>query len=384
MFASETKTMPPIAIAGAGIAGLALGKCLAHKGIPSLLLERYNSSPRYNYGITLHSWAYQPLLQVLQMDESTFREKLSIDAPRGGTGTFSGDAMAAGVETSPGTFRCHRGRLERLLREGQDIRWEHTIKTVETSNQGITIQITDEKPIETKALIGADGVHSQVRSSLLPDVRPKVLPFVVFNGTRTISTDQYQKILAPQMEGKTVIQLQHEDIVLQIAINEFAETKVYLSYTYSRPARYPVDPLHRPDRAIPGTTDIPEEFYLEMQELKSLGHRFAEIFNAEKVRRDRVLHWLMRSTLGTPEDSRKLADRGVLLVGDAVHAMPILGGEGANFAMKDGIELAEHLAANGLDGMKTFSSPRYGIWKTAVEESELRLAKMHTSAKASL
>ena len=384
MLSSDFKHMPPITIAGAGIAGLTLGKCLAHKGVPSLLLERYNSSPRYNYGITLHPWAYRPLLQVLQMDESTFRETLSIDTLHGGIGRITGDNMPTGLETSPGTFRCHRGRLERLLREDQNIRWEYNIQNVTTSHQNVEIHIVDEKPVETRVLIGTDGVHSQVRKSLAPDIQLKVLPYVVFNGTRTMSLKEYQEILAPQMQGNVIIGSRYKDVVLQIAVNDFAGSIVFLGYTYSRPARYPKDPLHRPDRSIPGTTDIPEEFYIEVEGLEGIGQAFAEIFNVEKVRKDRILHWLMRSTLGSLEDSQKLTDRGVLLVGDAIHAMPILGGEGANAAMKDGFELAEHLAANGPDGIRTFSSARHDLWKEGVEGSELRLSEMHVPAKASL
>jgi len=91
----------------------------------------------------------------------------------------------------------------------------------------------------------------------------------------------------------------------------------------------------------------------------------------------------MRTTLGSLEDTQELKDQGVLLIGDAVHAMPILGGEGGNTAMKDGVELAEHFTANGMNGIKTFSNARYAAWKKAVEESEQRISDMH-SAKAQL
>ena len=205
----------------------------------------------------------------------------------------------------------------------------------------------------------------------------------MYNGQRKMSLDSFQNIMAPQMHGLTIIQCRQEDVVFQIAANQYTATYVDLSYTYSRPARQN-DPLHRPDRAVPGATDIPEEFYAELQELKDLGQAYEEMFDATKVRQDRVLHWLMRSTLGSEQEIRKLADRGVLLVGDAIHAMPILGGEGGNNAMKDGVDLAEHIAAHGPQGIKSFSSARYDEWKKGVEESEQRLADMHSPAKASL
>ncbi|KAF6223609.1 hypothetical protein HO133_000452 [Letharia lupina] len=298
-------------------------------------------------------------------------------------GSISGDALVTGVDTIPGTFRCHRGRLEQFLREDQDIRWEHTIKDIETTPQKVIVRIQNEQAIESDVLIGTDGVHSQVRKSLAPGIQLKVLPFVVFNGKRKMSLDSFQNTMAPQMQGLSIIQCRQEDVVFQIAANQYTATYVDVDYTYSRPARQN-DPLHRPDRPIPGATDIPEEFYAELQELKDLGQAYKEMFDVTKVRQDRILHFLMRSTLGTEQEIKDLTDQGVLLVGDAVHAMPLLGGEGGNNAIKDGVDLAEHIAAHGPQGIKTFSSARYDSWRKGVEGSERRLAEMHTPVKASL
>ena len=379
-------SMPSITIAGAGIAGLTLGRCLAQKGIPSILLERLSSPPPHNYGITLYSWAYRPLLNVLQIDELSFRERVSIDASRGGTGSVSGDVLVleTGEDTASGTFRCHRGRLEQLLRQGLDIRWNHTIKDVETTRQKIIVRIVqNDQAIKSDVLVGADGVHSQVRRLLAPDMQLKVLPYVVFNGKRRMSLDRFQTIIAPHMQGLSIIRCRLEDAVLQIAVNEYAATYVDVGYTYSRPARQN-DPLHKPDRPNSGATDIPLEFYSEVQEMKGLEQAYREIFDVSKVKQDRVLRWLMRSTLGTEKKIDDLTDRGVLLVGDAVHAMPILGGEGGNNAMKDGVELAEHIAVHGPQSIKTFSAAMYDGWKKGVEDSERRLAEMHAPAKSSL
>ena len=157
-----------------------------------------------------------------------------------------------------------------------------------------------------------------------------------------MSLESFQNIMAPQIQGLRIIQCRQDDVVFQIAVNQYAATYVDVNYTYSRPARQN-DPLHKPDRPIPGATDIPEEFYAELQQLKNLGQAYKEIFDVTKVRQDRVLHWLMRSTLGTEQEIKDLTDRGILLVGDAVHAMPILSREGGNNAMKDSVDLAEHL-----------------------------------------
>ena len=374
---------PPITIVGSGLAGLTLGRCLRHHGIAAVILEKTSAMPRYSYGITLHSWAYQPLLNVLQMDERTFRNTLSVDAAQRGSGKMTGDTLAPGTETDHGTFRCHRGRLEKLLQEGQDIRWEHTVQDIQVSPQGILVHLKDRKPLEAEILIGTDGVHSQVRNSLMPSIELKVLPFVVFNGKRRISNAEYQDLVAPALGNRTIFQSHHNGIVLEISISDFTPKHVDISYTYSRPA-HENDPLHNPDRPISEATDITKEFYTELQELKQLTKPFDTIFDASQVRKDRVLHWLMRSTLGNSAEVENLAEQGVLLMGDAVHAMPILGGEGANAAIKDGVDLAQHIVRLGTRSLQAFTNSRYEAWRNSVEESEKRLADMHGAAKASL
>ncbi len=374
---------PSITIVGAGLAGLTLGRCLRHHGIAAVILEKTSSTPRYNYGITLHRWAYQPLLNVLQMDESTFRHTLSVDAARRGAGKMTEDTLAPGVEADYGTFRCHRGRLETLLREGQDIRWEHTVQDTQVSPQGIVVHLKNEKPLETDILIGTDGVHSQIRKLLMPSSRLKVLPFVVFNSKRRIPNAEYEDLFAPALGNQNILQSRHHDSVLEMSISDFTPDHVDISYTYSRPA-HENDSLYTPDRPNTGATDIPEAFYTELQELKQLASPFDAIFDASKVKKDRVLNWLMRSTLGTPAEIENLAGQGVLLLGDAVHAMPILGGEGANTAMKDGADLAQHIARHGTRSLQAFVNTRYEAWRQGVEESEKRLADMHGVAKASL
>ncbi|KAG7007409.1 hypothetical protein G7Y79_00010g029100 [Physcia stellaris] len=293
-----------ITIVGAGLAGLTLGRCLRRHGINAVILEKASSSPRYNYGITLHPWAYRPLLKLLQKDEFAFREKVAIDATLlDGTGRLSDDALAQGIDVGPESFRCHRGRLEKWLQEELDIQWEATLEDVEATPQNILLHLKGNETRETAILIGTDGVHSQVRKSLAPNIKLQVLPFVVFKVKRRMTMPEYEDVLGSVMKNRTVIQSLHQDILLEISINDISLKHVDISYTYSRPVR-PEDPLHRPDRPNSGATEIPEEFYTELDQLEALPKPFEIIFDASKVRRDRVLHWLMRTTSGTPHRSK--------------------------------------------------------------------------------
>lgn len=83
---------PPITIIGAGLSGPTPGLCLKHRRTAAVVYDRATSSPRYNHGMVLHSSTYRPLLSILHMDETTFREKSAVNAQQGGSGSLPGDA----------------------------------------------------------------------------------------------------------------------------------------------------------------------------------------------------------------------------------------------------------------------------------------------------
>ena len=293
----------PITIIGAGLAGLTLGRCLRQRGVPTVILEKSKVPSQSQYAITLHPWAYRPLLRLLDVDEVIFQTRVSVDASR---------TRAKGP---PGSMRCHRGKLERFLREGQAIRWDHKVEDIELSTDGIAIKCANAETSLANMVIATDGVHSTVRRLLMPDVALKVLPYVIFYGKRVIDLTEYQTSIEAYMQGKTVIQSQHDDTHLQISIIEYGDENVHLSHTYSRLARAE-DPLHRPDRSTGEANQVPEAFYHEIDRLHDLGNAFAHVFNSQKMRTDRILHWLMRSSLGSLTEIEDLTERGVLLIGD--------------------------------------------------------------------
>ena len=261
-------------IVGAGLGGLVLGQWLKAKNIPVTILERAYFPALRDYGITLHRSLYQRLLPVLQRNEASFLKECSIPMD---------SAVTAQM------FRCHRGRLEKFLRKDLDIRWGQHLEAVQITPHGLSLEIEDEPTIESDTLIGADGVHSLIRNSVF------VLPYDVFHGTRSITLESYQHRLQPYMEGQAVMQALHGNVLFQVYINEYTETAIHLGYTYSRPA-HASDALHQPEGSTTGADNIPREFYSELSQYgeKQLGPGFAEVFDSEKVRRDRVQHYLMR------------------------------------------------------------------------------------------
>ena len=387
-----------IVILGSGIGGLTLGRCLRKKGISSVIYERASSAPRHTYGITLESWAYRPLLKILDMDEHTFRRRLAVDSLyHGGVGKPNPNDRADVDTTQPTSFRACRNKLESILREGQLINLEHSLSSARLLEDPSKVELTFQNNLKLTPAVVVDvmGVHSQLRKSLLPKSTLRVLPYVVFSSKRYLKSDLFQSTYASAIKEGNCIVLECQgphDPRLEITINDHLPNQnVSISYTYSRAAKSDLsqDPLHNPDRPVAGATDIPEEFFEELETWIAAhkpGQPFLDAFDSDQIRTERLLHWLMRTVLVPEDDLRRLLRYGVVMIGDSAHATPILGGEGANFAISDALELAGAIEEGRADPatMEKFYRERWPRWSSEVEDSEKRLAEMHAVPRASL
>lgn len=377
---------PRVIIAGAGLAGLSLGQCLKAKGIPAIIFEKASDKPRYNYGVTLHSWVYEPLLPILGLDHASFRDQVSIDPCRGdpdGELKHRKQYLASG-----GSFRCHRGALEMLLRQGLDIDWEHTLTDVQVSPLRVTLHGLDgQETHQGRFLIGADGVHSLIRTKLTPKVEPKVLPYVVLSGRTHLSKERFDRCLAPYANGELAIEQRIGTSLFRIAFDGFSRKGVLLNFTYSRPARLDrFDPLYRPERTPQesNSAEFEELFLAEIKGYEGLKQPFADIFDPVQVAHDRTLHWLMRSLRSSLGSQQYLANESIFLIGDAAYAMPILGSEGANSAIRDAVDLASHLARIDEQNLEDFVVKRHRSSVAAIDSGEQRLFSMHSCLEESL
>jgi len=170
--------------------------------------------------------------------------------------------------------------------------------------------------------------------------------------------------------------------VLSLSIFDKTEENISISWIYSRPAHGSSDALHRPGRTTGDAKETPEEFLKEVESLSSLPQPFSEVFDPAKLRKDRILHWLMRTAEIPSNELVNLAKQDVILLGDAAHAEPILGGEGANNAIMDAIELADAIAKG--DDLGSWIESRAAEWAKGVDESRSRIAQMHGAKAANL
>nr|POE75577.1 fad-dependent monooxygenase nscc [Quercus suber] len=344
-------------ILGAGLAGLVLARSLKRLN-PRFAVTLYerDTAPalakRHGYAIALRREVWKALVPML-------------GGGGGGGGGEQGAWERVGVlkgrveqaaEGGAGEVRVNRKRLEEVLREGLEVQTGHEVREVGAGESGGSMRFgmgqDEEVLVEVPrgdVVVGADGVHSQLRRALLPEVESKVLPFVAFNGKRRVVRKLWEdKYRVSFPKGHTVLQsnVAGGATLLRISIDEVEDERVSISYTYSRPAKkeQAADALYKPNRPNAGAKDIPDELFEELRGIEhELEGALKEVFSADAVRRDRLLHWLMRSVMVPQQDLVKYARSGVLFVGDAVHHAPIIGSEGANEAVLDAMDLATFL-----------------------------------------
>lgn len=176
-----------------------------------------------------------------------------------------------------------------------------------------------------------------------------------------------------------------------------------VSWFYSRRARPREDVLYRPDRQVDEANVIPEELYDEMSSIQGLEEPWKHVCDMEMIRRDRIQNFLMREVVSDWKAFKDLARLGIVFLGDAAHATPIVGGEGADYAIQDALELADmvenckegmsagfdHVEPAGDDRLEAMILKFYETkfsgeegtpdWKSLRENAEKVLATMHNT-----
>lgn len=310
------------------------------------------------------------------MDERTFKTRVAVDGSMGKI-----DGTNGSKEGEASSFRAHRGRFEELLRDGLDVRWETGVSNVQRQGDGeVVLRMSDEGEVRSSLVVGTDGVHSTLRKELIPSVKPIVLPFVAFNGKSRVTRKVFEEKYVGALQGGNVLECKRGDTLLQVQVNDNSQASdlVSVSWIFSRPARGDSDALFKPNRPNSGATNTPAEFFEEVRSLRDLEQPFLNIFDAEKFQKERILSWLMRTVHAPLAELRELSEKGVLFMGDAVHAEPILGGGGANAAILDGVRLAEFIQKDAGSGrFASWYDTQGSEWQQGVEQSEKRIVEIH-------
>lgn len=112
----------------------------------------------------------------------------------------------------------------------------------------------------------------------------------------------------------------------------------------------------------PGIIKVPQHLLKEIR-AKDLAPPFSALVDADAIKKDKVHNWRIWAVQATRGDLDEAAETGVVFVGDAVHAMPIFGGEGGNHAILDGVELAALVTGRVCGASLTTDDAEAVIWE---------------------
>ncbi|HIK37760.1 MAG: FAD-dependent monooxygenase [Geminocystis sp.] len=187
--------MSEITIIGAGIAGLTLARCLEIRGIDFQLYEQAASFEALGYGLQISPNAVR-VLQELSLASQL--DTISHRCYEFELRDFHKDAPLARWQIDSDTpyYHCRRADLHRLLFDSLEdkgrIHFSHPLQSYEEKGDYLLLRFPD-KEITTKALIGADGVHSSVRTRLFPNYRPVYSGYTAFRAILPFR-DEYEPL----------------------------------------------------------------------------------------------------------------------------------------------------------------------------------------------
>lgn len=327
-------SQPAIGIVGAGIGGLALASMLVTRGFKVRVFEQARQFSRLGAGIQM---APNPIAVLRGMGlEAQLREvafaPVSLLNREYNTGTITNEVIAGPTfEARYGVpyLAMHRADLHRLLASQvpeEVIEFDRKLASVEYGAADVTLRFTDGTDATVDALIGADGVHSVVRSSFLGEEEPR------YSGRIA-----YRAVFPASLLGDDQINLSRTkwwgpDRHIVIYYITAARDEIYFVTSQPEDATWltPESWSTRGDMAA-----LRKDFADFHPEVRKVLDACPDAFKWALMERDPFSHW---------------TEGRVALLGDACHPMPPYMAQGAAMALEDAAILARCLERVQGDG----------------------------------
>ncbi|TKA72540.1 hypothetical protein B0A49_04234 [Cryomyces minteri] len=350
-FSPHPSPQSHILIIGAGITGLVLGQALQKHGIAFTIFERDPtvSARGRGWGLTIH-WSLPTFISLLPQHIVDRLPEVYVDpdaSARGENGNFLFFDLRSGEtrwKVPPNQrIRVSRERLRALLLEGLDVQWSKALTSMTTPTpQTIKAHFSDFTTATGTLLVGADGLHSRVRSLLLahtPHLAVNCELPVRLLGVSVI----YSSSLALKMRALDPFFFQGGDPASDVFMwfsfldtptnnsrppeeRDTYECQILLSWPYRPGFAGQEQPL-----------DVPVSDEERLALMKRLVEGWAEPFRecvtripeGTEVKTIRLEDFVPRVGMWESKQGR------VTMLGDAAHAMTMFRGEGANHGITD-------------------------------------------------
>jgi len=342
--ASERAGALPIIVAGGGIGGLAAALGLAHNGLDVLVLEKAPEFGEIGAGIQLgpnafHAFDYLGvgeaaramavyIEQLRLMDALTAQEITHLDLGDGFRARF-GNPYAV----------VHRGDLHRVfLNACRDhgriaLRVSSEVVAYDQDGTSVSVRLASGDRVSGSALIGADGLWSNVRKQVIGDGPPRV------SGHTT-----YRSVIPTERMA---------DDLRWNAATLWAGPKCHLVH-------YPLSGWKVFNLVITCHNDAPEPVAGRPVAKEEVIKGFAHVHEQARKIIDLGTDWKLW-VLCDREPAENWVDGRVALLGDAAHPMLQYMAQGACMAMEDAVCLAYMVAMHPGhidDGLAAYCSRR--------------------------
>lgn len=327
----------PLIISGGGIGGLAAAMVFAQDGHPVTLLEQAASFGEIGAGIQLGPNIFR-MFDYLGLTEAInrvafFPPGLGMNDVRTGEKIVRvplGDVARATYGFPYGVI--YRADLHQVFLNACRAQPNVTLRTsakVESFNQsadGVTVQLEGGEVVEGSALIGADGMWSRIRETVVGDGKPRVSGHIA-----------YRAVLKRE---DVPAHLWSDDVLL------WGGEKTHLVH-------YPLRRGELFNLVAVFHSNKYDEGWNTFGDTAELNERFADACPQVKELLGKIETWKMW-VLCDREPVKNWTDRRVTLLGDAAHPMLQYLAQGAGQAIEDAVVLREALRFTRGDVEKAF------------------------------
>lgn len=316
-------------VVGAGIAGCSAAIVLAKRGIKVTLIEKQNEWRFQSSGIFVYSNGLQALQRVGVLDDIlsagfAINDGKNIYLDHEGKPIVDVYYPTVSPEIPPilGIKRSeiHRILAARLDHLGVNIRLATTVQQivppVETSAEDATeVVLSDGSMAHYDLILACDGIRSQVRQLVFPEIKPRSTHFGVWRSVHDRPADLDKKFMMMGV-GK------------RLGIMPISAEKLYIFGTISEPENPWFDPH-----------DWPALMRAKFSEFQGPVRQFLD----EVSDKTEALYTVVEEVVAPLPWHRG----HVLLMGDAAHASTPFMGQGGAMAIEDAVVLGDLLDTHG-------------------------------------